>query len=251
MRALLHHRSAFTLLEVVLAVSIAIGLLLVVLYFYRQAADLRTELLKEAERVSATRLIMDRITADLRTARNDAAAGKTLSGSATSLRLLRTDPPSRAAWTGSRLGRAGFAETDLKWVDYSVGSATEGTNVVATGLTRTEQPYVELKPMSAARRQNQVTVEVEETKPPAAEPLSDAIRYVRFRYFDGAKWTESWSGARLPLGVEVTLAEAAPEETTTPEEKPGEFFRRVIYLPGSSAEETSDSLWEFLMEGEL
>src|SRR5437667_10280498 len=35
-------RAAFTLIEVVLAIVIAVGLLLVVLFFYQQAADLRT-----------------------------------------------------------------------------------------------------------------------------------------------------------------------------------------------------------------
>ena len=54
-------RHAFTLIEVVLAISIAIGIMLVLLFFYNQAATLRVQLVQQAERLSTIRLLMDRI----------------------------------------------------------------------------------------------------------------------------------------------------------------------------------------------
>ena len=51
----------FTLIEVVLAIVIAVGLLTGVLVFYRQAAILREEILRKADALSAVRLVMDRI----------------------------------------------------------------------------------------------------------------------------------------------------------------------------------------------
>ena len=52
---------AFTLLEVLLALSIAIGLLIVVLYYYQQAALLRDSTLDSATGLAAVRLCMDRL----------------------------------------------------------------------------------------------------------------------------------------------------------------------------------------------
>ena len=66
----------FTLIEVVLATVIAVGMLLIVLFFYQQAANLRSEVLQETERLSVIRLVMDRMTSELRsTRRHPAFAG--------------------------------------------------------------------------------------------------------------------------------------------------------------------------------
>ena len=46
---------AFTLLEVILAVSISIGMMAVALYFYQQSATLRRDALNEIERISVVR----------------------------------------------------------------------------------------------------------------------------------------------------------------------------------------------------
>jgi len=77
-----------------------------------------------------------------------------------------------------------------------------------------------------------VVVETESVKKP--EPLSDEIRYVHFRYWDGTKWLESWDGIKLPLGVEISLGFEPPsvDEQGVLE---GEVFRRVVYLPGANA----------------
>jgi hypothetical protein len=95
-------RAAFTLVEVLLAVGIIAGLLMVVLYFYQQAAELRTELLLDAERSSAR---------DWSWSIDDGAARganayilrSALVGDATYLQFITTDLPSQTAWTGERL----------------------------------------------------------------------------------------------------------------------------------------------------
>ena len=50
-------RAGFTLLEVALATFITVGLLLVVLFFYRQAERLRQDLLVESEQIAAARAV--------------------------------------------------------------------------------------------------------------------------------------------------------------------------------------------------
>ena len=89
----------FTLIEVLLAIGIAAGILMVVLFFYRQSEDLRTSLLQETSRISAARLIMQRLTRELGAARVSATLGQGLSGGSDNLRFVRLDFPPASAWT--------------------------------------------------------------------------------------------------------------------------------------------------------
>lgn len=226
-------RAAFTLVEVLLAVGIIAGLLVVVLYFYQQAAELRTELLVAAERSSAARLLMDRLTAELRTARAHTFYEVPMVGDSSYLQFITTDLPSPTAWTGERLGRITRPESDLKLVSYGTEVSREDTNVI--GLARAEEPLVELRTAPASEA---VLPDIDATTNKANTILiTDAFRYIRFRYYDGYNWLESWSDTFLPKGVEVTLgSEPMPPEVEL-EEYPYEVFRRVIYLPGSDADE--------------
>ena len=215
-------RHAFTLIEVVLAISIAIGIMLVLLFFYNQAANLRAQLMQEAERLSTIRLLMDRISMELRTSRAHAFYEAAFLGDTQFIQFVRTDLVSPAAWKQGE--RVAVAQTDLKLVRYSFSG---DTNAVA-GLYRDEEPLVEMRtPRSAA-----VVVEGEPLK--RLEPLSEEIRYMHFRYWDGTKWLDSWDGLKLPIGVEISLAFEPPitdEQGITT----GEVFRRVVYLPGGAA----------------
>jgi len=215
------HNRGFTLIEVVIAISIAIGIMLVLLFFYSQAANLRAQLIQEAERLSTIRLLMDRLTMELRTARPHAFYEATFLGDAQFIQFVRTDLVSPAGWKQGE--RVSLAQTDLKLVRYS---ASVDTN--AAGIYREEEPLVEMRKTRSAS----VTVDVEPIKKP--EPLSDEIRYMHFRYWDGKKWLESWDGIKPPLGVEITLA-FEPPVAAEQGVLEGEVFRRVVYLPGANA----------------
>src|SRR2546421_5016576 len=93
----LRSAAAFTLLEVILAVIIAVGMLLVVLYFYQQAADLRTQLLDQTDRLSVARLLMDRITSELRTTRRHSYFQGAFIGESDFIQFIKAGIPSRAA----------------------------------------------------------------------------------------------------------------------------------------------------------
>ena len=230
-----------------MAVVISIGLLGVALYFYQQAAEFRGQIITETERVSAARLILDRITTELRTARRHAFYEQAFVGEPDFLQFIKTDVPSKAAWSGGDNGRLSSAETDLKLVRYGL-SMTPGTNESIAGLSRSEEALVEYK-------------QVVETSASVSFPstnatdglLADNFRYLRFRYWDGTEWVASWSKAALPRGVEITLgSEPLPAETANPvapapiasalrdvpasEDYPYEVFQRIVYLPGSSTE---------------
>jgi type II secretory pathway pseudopilin PulG len=225
-------RSAFTLVEVLLAVGIIAGLLMVVLYFYQQAAELRTELLLDAERSSAARLLMDRLTTELRAARSHTFYEVPLVGGSSYLQFITTDLPSQTAWTGERLGRITKPESDLKLVSYGAEVSLEDTNVV--GLARAEEALVELRTAVAS----EVVLPVSgDTNKANRILITEAFRYMRFRYHDGYKWLESWNDTFLPKGVEVTLGSEPMPADAEVEEYPYEVFRRVIALPSSDADE--------------
>ena len=229
LNALIHRNPVrgFTLVEVVLAISIATGLLVVALHLYHQSAELRTQLLRESERLTAVRLLIDRMTSDLRTAFAQPQEG--FIGYSTSLRFVKTSALSRQTWIAASTERKPTLETDLKLVSYGVNRALEGTNLTITGIFRTESPLIEMRTVLPA-----TTFTNEPASSPTnqyIEPLTDTLRFVRFRYWDGTGWVESWTGSTLPQGVEVSLgADPLPEEEV-PEDYASEIFRRVIYLP--------------------
>lgn len=237
--------SAFTLLEVVLAISIAIGLLLVAMTFYQQATTLRAQLLDESERLAAVRQVMDRLAADLRVAPAHDHVGFT--GDSNSLRFVSTALP---------LALGGM-QSDLKRVAYRATFAGEGTNLAVSGLVRTEEPAVDF---IAASRSPTLTTTSDDTNAPAApadsaapaaaspptpttsEPLTEAVRYLSFRFWNGTAWSESWSGVAPPMGVEVTLGfEPLPLDLPA-DQYPGEVFRRVIFLPAGQPQPPGTNL---------
>ncbi|MEY4689975.1 MAG: hypothetical protein RIT19_300 [Verrucomicrobiota bacterium] len=228
----------FTLIEVVLAIVIAVGLLTGVLVFYRQAAVLREEILRKADHLSAVRLVMDRISTELRTAPPGTGGAPVVSGDSRSLRMLHTTVPSRTPWRGGTLGRSGFGEAD--WVEVSYRCSTD-TN--QPGLFRQERI-----PAGGATVATNLPTDLETAggvgtntfNAPIGIPLSEAIRHLGFRYWDGSRWLNAWDRAEPPTAVEVSLGLEPPDEeealaddsdTGAPEEYPFEVFRRVIALP--------------------
>jgi len=128
----------FSLLEVVLAIGIAVGLMLVVLYFYRQAADLRTQAVAETEKLRETRLVMQKLTEELqRIFRHPTAVS--FKGDSNSVQFVTTHLPDRSEWQGAELGRASRPETDLILVRY-VGGPTR-----SNGFFRSAQSLVAIR----------------------------------------------------------------------------------------------------------
>jgi type II secretory pathway pseudopilin PulG len=226
--------NGFTLLEVVLAIIIAIGILLVALSFYQQAANLRVALLLETERISTIRLLMDRITTELRATPALPSFPKPLSGGSNFIQFVKTDITSQSAWTGGALGRVASPETDLKLISYRLESS-DGTNI--TGLIRMEEPFVQLPKLSDPED----FFDLEDYLPPNPFSLSEGIHFIRFRYWSGSVWQSSWTLPFLPSGIEVSLGVEPPLAGAEPQEETSEVFRRVIYLPASGVQDSLSS----------
>ena len=212
-------RAAFTLIEVILAIGIATGILVVALSFYQQAAGLRGQILEASDRISAIRLLMDRLTTELRSTRAHDWEGFT--GDAASLRFVRTEALSPTAWTRAQ------PCTDLKLITYGVTMGLEGTNTIITGITRAERSVIEPRQNRAA-----TTLDAASSTNTVVEPLTDAIRFLHFRFWDGSAWLESWADVVPPFAVEVSFGIEPQPDDVLPEEYPFEVFRRVVLMPG-------------------
>lgn len=174
----------FTLIEVVLAIVIGVGLFSGVLMFYQQSAVLREEILRKADALSAVRLVMDRISTELRTIPPSTAGVSILSGDSRSLRILHTAVPSKAPWRGGNLGRASLVEADWVEVSYRWSSDTN-----QPGLYRQERTHTASAPVSTnllAEIELPTGNSTNAILPSGGIPLSEAIAYLRFRY-----WTEA------------------------------------------------------------
>ncbi len=235
-------RRAFTLVEVILAIAIATGILLVALVFYSQTANLRSQLITEAEHLSALRLVMDRLASDLNSAFEQPQIG--FNGTADSMEFVVSKAPDL-----SRPGALSAVPTsDLRRVAYYLTAALEGTNFLVTGLDRTEQSLVTRPPSpkgadaaaeaapsagggAGSTSAPPVSLDATNAVASAVEPLADSIRFARFRYWDGVDWLEAWDSPGLPAAVEISLGLEALPENELPDATPTEVFRRVVVLP--------------------
>jgi len=238
-------RSAFTLVEIILAIGLATGLMLVALTFYHQATDMRGQVLGELEKISTLRLVLDRLAADLRTAQPQAGPGNEFSGSATALSFVKEAYV--AASPNLPMGQ--LEPTDLVRVSFNTSTGTNGTRLVVKSLDRRESSLNAPKMARSPRPQPDSLVSTNEMvstnadvvakgpeRFPDQEPFGPDIRFVRFRYWDGSAWQSDWSGAKPPAGVEIILSLSIPSEDADPDELPPDTYRRVVFIPGGSAQ---------------
>lgn len=217
---------AFTLLEVVLAVVIATGMLAVVFYFYHQAAELRTQVLGESTRVTAARLILERLTSELRTALPGTDLHSGLWGSSNQLEFVRLVAPVTSSPGANTNEVALPLSPTLKKIQYRLNSSPDETDNAV--LLRLEEPLISAQERAITNE----TTSVAELEPtPKGLLLTREFQFVCFRYWNGTAWQDSWSADALPLGIEVKLGvESLPPETM-PEDYPFDQFRRIISLP--------------------
>lgn len=265
--------AGFTLLEVILAISIAVGILVVALVFHHQASVLRKNLLEESEKLAAVRQLMDRMALELRSV--PVNRHQWFTGTASSLRFVACSVPQQTNSPESDLKAITYTAT--YWedeVDY--GMALVGApepvgseaGLTVSGMTRIESPMIDFSasvlPDALATADAladafgvEPDVSVEGVVVPTgtastnllvsgsgpgtnaipgrmSRPLTEAIHFVRFRYWDGLGWREEWGSAQPPAAVEITFGlEAIPPEMTA-EKYPYEIFRRVVCVPSGA-----------------
>jgi len=234
--------------EIILAIGLATALLLVAMTFYHQAAEMRVNILRESERVSMMRLVVDRLAGDLRAAQPKAGPGNEFTGDSTSMSFIKEACASSSPYT-----LPGAAEpTDLVRISVATLTGTNGSKVVVSGLDRVEALVnppaapLALPTNAVATSPDLLTNTASTSLYPAdptntvTEPFAPIIRFVRFRYWDGAAWQGGWTNATPPAGVEMVLSTDGLEEDAEPDAYPPEAFRRVVFVPGGVPRPGSD-----------
>ena len=227
---------AFTLVEVVLAIAISVGLMFVALFFYSQCANLRTQLIDESERIGTMRLLLQKITADLRSAQAQNQFGFT--GASNSIEFVKAGVLPLSSWNVGSNATVQFP-SGLSRVNYQLVSGGDGTNLVSLGVAHRESPLnVLLNPSPAMQTQaiasatnyftGSGTNGGESTN--VAGLLTDKIHTMQFRYWDGATWTNAWDDIIPPAGVEIILA----MDVVDPADTNSEIYRRVVIVPAGA-----------------
>src|SRR5262249_27843114 len=149
------------------------------------------------ERIGAARLLLDRLTCELRATPADASAASEFIGTSNSIQFVKADLPALVPWTGAALGRSTFPVTDLKRVNYEL--QFDGVTNVA-GLLRTEEPLVGKRLLAAEDEDFATTNTVAGVSLP---PAIEEIRFLQFRYWSGTNWLDTWNSGTMPQGIEV------------------------------------------------
>jgi type II secretory pathway component PulJ len=205
-----------TLLEVVLAIALSVGVMGGAMAFYRQAVDVRTSLEGRVQTIEAQRLVMDRLTNEFR------GALAVMQGEAGEVGFFAAHLPGPAAWAVRKSTEEAIPpESDLEWVGYRLRTVEDEDSGEETivGLERTS-------------RKTERLVEDEEELETAL--LSSEVKFFAMRYYHQGVWLTSWQ-ADLPQAVEITLGATPLPADTDPQDYPYETFRRVVYLPAAGA----------------
>ncbi len=207
-----------TLIEVTLAIALALGLVAGMFAFYREILGTRETLADAMDRIGAVRGIMEQMTEELQCV---AAEGGRLRGAETSLRFRKAELPGPAVWVERAFTEDPLpSEQDLRLVGYRLRwEEDEYGYTYVVGLERTCQRLLRA-------RLAEEGVEVERTL------LSDRVKFVRFRYWDGYEWMPE-PPRGLPRAIEVALGEKPLPEDIEPIDYPFPTVERVVYLPAS------------------
>jgi type II secretory pathway component PulJ len=244
-------RRAFTLLEVLLALTLAVLLLGAIFTAMEQSWKLTASGREEMERSQLARALLRRFAIDVRSiayvppvvtdsdAAESGSASLASSGSSSSSGSGSTDestsPPADTEEEPS--ARSIGIRGTLQWVemhisrprrDLEFAADVDGNKVQSRTSDMRVVTYQLAAPGPDSGSQGLIRTEgdrlasqlVEEkggvsTSLSAQLPLAPEVEFVQFRYFDGLAWFETWDSeeaGRLPRAVEITLG-FAPSKT--------------------------------------
>ena len=240
-----NRHNAFTLLEVVLAISLTLVVTGGAMGFYRHVAKTRDRVLADAEFTRTVRLVMDRMTVELQCIRADAKLQPLLVWNDGEIQFTTVTLPSAAAWAiADRTDEPILPTHDMRLVIYALENVeNEDGEMENLGLKRVVQAVLSVPDPDEDS-------DVEDVETSWTQRLAPAIQFLRFRYYTGDDladegevaggivdegWVEIWDRRELPGAVEITLGAHPIDEDQDVDEYLDmyETFRRVVFLPAS------------------
>ena len=251
-------RTAFTLLEVLFAVVIAAGLLATAMYFYHKSTRFRSDLILEMERIASARLILNRMSTELRSTLHHPVLNIGFKGGSNWVEFLKTEIPSEASWAMSteNISSSAYPEAGYRLIRYELAMK----NVIDTGLDNTANremienlnldnnsdvapggDFPSLKQGDAIDRTERrlltakastnslATVRIEPVR------ITDQLKYMQLRYLNNGNWAENWGGPNPPAGIEISLGIDPLSVTNLLEEYTNHVYRRIVRIPTSIA----------------
>lgn len=199
-------RRGLTLFEVIAATALIVMLLVTLLTFFWQSAQIRSEAAILADRVQVARQVLETMSAELRGCVGMEQIGfpveQRLRGDRRSITFLTTALPAPEQYRRYSLSdELPPARHDLHEVTYSLWVDPENTTddgePIVGGILRSEK-----------RTLNQQVVEEGDPLVVRNDLWSHELGYLEFRYFDGVEWDTTWDidqGNSLPQLIKITV----------------------------------------------
>ncbi len=216
--------SAFTLLEMTLAMTLVIGLVGMIYSLYRTGMDFREQTEQQLQEITARRAILSRMTEDLRgtlihpwlredpNSPEDLIATSGMWGYASEVSFVTAGVPGAEVWLEQNmLDRPVDRECDMHLVTYRM-RYNEETGEPA-GLVRISRRLLASQPAPTTQERM----------------VSPQVRFFRVGYWNNndAVWDEVREGG-IPMAVEVVLSEQPARDDGS---WPLDYARRVVYIP--------------------
>ncbi|MHC4063542.1 MAG: hypothetical protein ACYSUQ_06680 [Planctomycetota bacterium] len=208
-----HVRRAVTLLETVLAVSLMVTFMGMMYWFYESSLETREEGLKRTHDVQLARVLLQRMAEEIRQASgNTPGYGTGLIGYKHGISVNTLVIPDKIlAQKRSVFDEQIAAQFDLQEVRYYIAwdeeNLDEEGNPRPLGLVRRVSKTFNRGVVFETDTEGEES-EDEEAAAVKEELYAPEIKFLEFRYFDGASWWEDWElaqGNSLPLMVRVTV----------------------------------------------
>ena len=215
-------RSGFTLLEVLLSLSILAVVSGIMYWFYWNAMSTTEQQAAQSRDVQLVRVVLDRLAQELRQANGFVPGyGAGIIGYKHALSVNTVVLPDRKLmYPRSIKDQQEVGQFDLQEVRYYIGWDEENTDENgdprALGLVRRVSKTF-LRELVVEGDEEADTGDEEQTVAIKEELYAPEIKYIEFKYFDGCSWWDDWEitqGNALPQIVRVTVGfePVLPEE---------------------------------------
>lgn len=206
-------RSGFTLLEVLLSIGLIVVMTSTMFAFYEATLRNRSRGTKMIVHTQLARAIALKIAEEVRSANGFMLGqGAGISGDGRLLKIQTVVLPDRQVYRRQSIKDDPLpAQADIREIQYYLAYDEDEQFLYADGTDAS-------MPLGLVRREiktlHQVAIDETDSEDVDLDLLAPELKYVRFRYFDGAQWIDKWDigesaeggmGNSLPQAVEITV----------------------------------------------